>query len=157
VKSQGGASFVSVPGCTTTNYNSFDITCSLGSIPINSGDLTLRAIGTDSTGNSNSKDVSVPVPAGFSFNTPSTNETCTISCSRTLSVSYSGAFTLSGVSFRVYKNGSLFGSNIAASGSGTYTANWNSLGAGTYKFQAVGTTSSGGKMESAQSSTITVQ
>lgn len=156
VKSQGSASFTAVPGCTTTNYNGFDITCNLASIQINSGDLTLRAIGTDSAGNTNSKDLIVTVPSGFSFNTPSTNDTCTTACSRTLSATYSGGFSLSGVSFRVYKGNSLI-ATLPATGSGTYTANWVSTGTGAYKFQAVGTTSTGGKMESTQSATITVQ
>lgn len=166
IKNQTG-DFMAIPGCTTTNYNGFDITCNLSSLGIDSGNATLRARATDSTGKANTKNVTVSVPSGFSFTSPSGELTCSIAagnCPTTISVTYAGGWTLNpgSVVFLFSKDGAgdvVVPGAVSSAGS-SHTISWNILatgGAGEYRFRARATTSTGGDLVSGDSSTVTVK
>lgn len=156
LRSSSGGGFQNINGCTSTNYDNYDITCNISTLNLSSGNLTLRASSTDSASNNNSKEITVAFAPAISFSVPGGNENCSNPCSKTITASYTG-YTITAATLRIFRNNGQIATQ-PMSGSGTFTSSWSSLisGSGAYKFQVVLNTSTGGQLESAFSPVITV-
>lgn len=147
--SQDNSTFKVIPGCTITTFPNFDVQCNVTTLNLNSGEAILKIVANDSTGVSNSKNVSINVSSGLSFSQPVLNDTCTNPCARTITGSYNGGIPLTSAQLKVYRNGSYL-SNVAINSS-TLSTLWNSAsfgGTGVYTFSIVGITNAGATLES---------
>lgn len=158
-----------IPSCTTTSYESFDITCDISSLGLDEGEYVFKASATDTSGKTNtSGNVNVVIGDGISANFQFTNlppSTLTWGTNvgitgYNIDVQYNSG-NLTNVVLHQIKNGtdSIVG-NMTPIGGNRYRANWGTGIANetaTYTFYVIADIQgSTGSTISAQSSAITV-
>jgi len=160
----------SIPSCTTTSYSSFDITCNISSLNLNSGEIELKATAKDTSNYTNTKSINVNLSSGISFNSlpPSALQygvnvgpACSSgTCQYSIGISYSGEWTLSNIqAWQIRNNGSP--TLIQNLGNPNTTFNWGGAilppaGTDSYIFYITAKTQTGGNFRSSNSSVINV-
>ncbi len=163
-----------IPSCAVTNYASFDITCNISTIAVNSGaNNTLTVKAKDDQNLTNTKAMTVQMASGLSLTPPPAAlkngqnigtglPNCATGCDQTISFgAYTGGWTLGNTTLHILKNNVAYQTIIITSLPGS--VKWGALisapAPGTtdsYVFYITATTQSGGNLNSGNSAATVV-